>query len=131
MKKISILIIILNLLLIQNCYSEETAEYKLASINAGKPVSHNDTTIDRFRYLLQAIQEKTVVPAPNAGVSIVNGIGSAVLKTRDDIQKQYGVKINFLEYMEGYNKFLNGLNQRLGFAETLTLYALSVGKEFE
>jgi len=130
MKKFSILIIVLTLLLTKNCCAEETTEYKLASINAGKPISHNDATIDRFRYLLQAIQEKTIVSEPNPGVSKVDGIASAIVYTRDNIQKEYGVKINLLEYTEGYNRYLNRLNQRLGFTETLALYALTLGKEY-
>jgi hypothetical protein len=47
--------------------SSESLEYKLAVINAGGYVSKTDVTVDRFRYLLEAIHQTTGLPKERIG----------------------------------------------------------------
>jgi hypothetical protein len=88
-------------------------EYDLATINAGGYVSEDHITIARFRYLLDALEQKTI----NSRQQISDMSVACVEKLRTD----YGVRVKLLDLMEGVNRTITG-DMRADYASTLTTF---------
>lgn len=75
--------------------TNETIEYQLAKINKGGFVEENDISINRFRYLLEEIDSKTIDDKQSVSDKTVKGW--QLLRT------DFGKDISLLEFMEQAN----------------------------
>ena len=97
---------------------EESWEYKLATINAGKYVEKDDITINRFRYLLDTLEKKT----KNTKQEIADMSMAALEKVA---KEKYGLDITLLELMEGANDSIPEEaigTDAVNYAEIVVLY---------
>ena len=98
--------------------TEESLEYKLATINAGKYIEKDDLTINRFRYLLDTLENKT----KNTKEEIADMSVAALEKVA---KEKYGLDITLLELIEGANnsipKEATGTDA-VDYAEIVVLY---------
>ncbi len=87
-------------------------EYMLATINSGY-VPEDDITVTRFRYLLQALENKSL----NTKQQIADMSVSAVTALKD----KYGKDVKLLDFMEGMNTWLPA-GERADYAVSTALY---------
>ncbi len=70
-------------------------EYKLAIINKGGPISKNDITVTRFRYLLESLEKKCI--------NTKQDIADVLVTAQNTLRDNYGIKVGLLSITEGIN----------------------------
>ena len=83
---------------VQVSRSEESLEYKLASIDAGRRVAPNDLTVARFRSLLDQLSSKYSEDRQQ--------IADMTVVARDSLRED-GVEESLLNIMEGMNQLFH------------------------
>lgn len=76
--------------------SDESLAYKLASLNKGGYVSHDDITVTRFQYLLNEIEKKTE--------NTQTQIADTTFNVQKLLKDKYGKEVTLLTLMEGANR---------------------------
>lgn len=94
-------------------------EYLLASLNAGRRVSSNDITIQRFRYLLSSIQKSSGEPPSR--------IADKVAKGRDLVRSHYGKEVSLLIFTEDANRAMQAAPRGTSFTDVVSLLIIATG----
>jgi hypothetical protein len=70
-------------------------EYQLAIINKGGPISKNDITVTRFRYLLDSLEKKCI--------NSKQDIADVLVTAQNTLRDNYGIGVGLLSITEGIN----------------------------
>ncbi len=73
-------------------------EYKLAIINKGGPISKNDITVTRFRYLLESLEKKCI--------NSKQDIADVLVTAQNTLKDNYGIRVELLSITEGINDYI-------------------------
>jgi hypothetical protein len=73
-------------------------EYKLAIINKGGPISKNDITVTRFRYLLESLEKKCI--------NSKQDIADVLVTAQNTLRDNYGIRVGLLSITEGINDYI-------------------------
>ncbi len=73
-------------------------EYKLAIINKGGPISKNDITVTRFRYLLESLEKKCI--------NSKQDIADVLVTAQNTLRDNYGIRVELLSITEGINDYI-------------------------
>lgn len=99
----------------------KSMEYMLACIDVGYYLPRNDTSIERFRALLQQLDVKFIEDENQIGDMSV----STKFLLRDD-----GIQESLLNIMEGMNQLFSGKSEDVKYAEYTSLYMGMRKKEY-
>ncbi|MBN2684992.1 MAG: hypothetical protein JXR40_06910 [Pontiellaceae bacterium] len=91
-------------------------EKKLATINAKRPVSDDDITINRFRYLLESISERTGSTQEEVANMSVYG--------QKQLAEKYGREVSLLEFMETAHYSVSNVDYRMEYAEVVSMLVI-------
>ncbi|MES9873147.1 MAG: hypothetical protein ABW146_08550 [Candidatus Sedimenticola sp. 6PFRAG7] len=101
--------------------ADQSIEYKLATINADGMVNENDVTVNRFRYLLKSISERTG--------DTPERIADLTVFTQNKLRDEFGKEIGLLELMEGGNKALSGNNVSVTYKEIMAMMIVMLSQQ--
>jgi len=99
----------------------ESMEYMLASIDAGHYILRDDASIEKFRTLLQKLDEKFVEDKIQ--------IGDISVSTKFQL-RDAGITESLLNIMEGMNQLFSDTQEDIKYAEYTTLYLGLRKKEY-
>jgi hypothetical protein len=95
----------------------ESLAYKLASLNKGGYVSHDDMTVTRFQYLLNEIEKKTE--------NTQTEIADMTFTTQKLLKEKYGKEVSLIDLMEGANRAMpDGSPMKFKYQEIISMVAL-------
>ncbi|MBA7541371.1 hypothetical protein ES705_33683 [subsurface metagenome] len=101
----------------ENAESYDEIAFKLASIDKGKIINRDDVSVNRFRYLLQILDDKTSETKVQ--------IADMTVKAQQILRDEYGKEVSLLFLMENVNDSIpSGANVK--YAGIITAYLLMI-----
>jgi hypothetical protein len=101
----------------ENAENYDEVAFKLASIDKGKIINRDDVSVNRFRYLLQILDDKTLETKVQ--------IADMTVKAQQILRDEYGKEVSLLFLMEKVNDSIpSGAN--IKYAEIITAYLLMI-----
>ena len=99
----------------------ESMEYMLASIDAGRYILRDDVSIEKFRALLKQLDEKFIEDETQ--------IGDISVSTKFQL-RDVGIQESLLNIMEGMNQLFSDTQEDIKYAEYTTFYLGLRKKEY-
>ena len=101
----------------ENAESYDEIAFKLASIDKGKIINRDDVSVNRFRYLLKTLDDKTSETKVQ--------IADMTVKAQQILRDEYGKEVSLMFLMENVNDAIpSGAN--LKYAEIISAYILLI-----
>jgi hemolysin activation/secretion protein len=100
--------------------ANETYEYKLALINKGGYVREDDTTVNRFRFLLNRIESNTQ--------NTRQEISDMTVKAWQILQSDYGKTVTLLQVMEEANDAVGPETKGMNYADIMSMLIVLMGQ---
>lgn len=101
----------------ENAESYDEIVFKLASIDKGKIINRDDVLVNRFRYLLKTLDDKTSETKVQ--------IADMTVKAQQILRDKYGKEVSLLFLMENVNDAIpSGANVK--YAEIISAYILLI-----
>ncbi|MBU1220280.1 hypothetical protein KKF34_01245 [Myxococcota bacterium] len=94
----------------------ETLEYRLASLNAGKLIDKNHSSVQRFKFLISELSKRTKEKPER--------IADITFNTQQHLKKEFNKNISLLELMESGYKALQGHNAPIKYDELMASFVV-------
>jgi hypothetical protein len=103
----------------RNPTPEKSMEYILASLDKGHPLEEGDPSINRYRYLLDSLENKTT--------NTRQQIGDMTVTMKQSARNKFGKELTLLEIMEASNKVIP-VGRKMHYAEVSAMVMVTLAQ---